>query len=125
MELIDASLRDPDGSGYEVLVAEAEGKIVGYVCFGPTPLTEATYDLYWIAVAPDFRGQGVGRRLHEAMLQKIREMRGRLIRIETSSKDSYEKTVRFYKALGYKEVSRIKDFYRVGDDLLTFILQID
>lgn len=124
LELVDAAIRDPRGSGYEVLVARDDaGTVVGYVCFGPTPMTEGTFDLYWIAVDPDARGRGVGRCLHEAMLANLKGRGVRLVRIETSSKDAYDGTLRFYEALGYEVVSRVRDFYRPGDDLVTLFLR--
>jgi len=52
-ELIDAFLEEEKSSGYHIYVADMDGEIAGYVCYGDTPLTEATWDLYWIAVAND------------------------------------------------------------------------
>lgn len=125
LELVDGAIRDPRGSGYEVLVfRDDEGTLRGYVCYGPTPLTEGTFDLYWIAVDPDCRGRGVGRLLHDAMLADLRGRGARLVRLETSSQDSYDGTMRFYEALGYEVVSRVKDFYRPGDDLFTLFLRL-
>ena len=61
LELIDEWLELGEHSGYLTYVLESvseEGsEVLGYVCFGPTPLTESTYDLYWIAVdKPKHRG---------------------------------------------------------------------
>ncbi len=125
LELVDAAIRDPRGSGYEVLVCDRVDEILlGYVCYGPTPLTDGTFDLYWIAVDPDCRGRGVGRLLHDAMLADLRARGARLVRLETSSQDSYDGTMRFYEALGYEVVSRVRDFYRPGDDLFTLFLRL-
>ncbi len=30
--------KTPIGSGYNILVAIEDGKVVGYICFGPTPV---------------------------------------------------------------------------------------
>ena len=65
-ELIDCYLSDPDGSGYPTLVAEINSKVAGYICLGPTPLTEGTWDIYWIAVARDKQGKGIGSVLLDA-----------------------------------------------------------
>ena len=51
---------------------------------------------------------------------KVLEMNGRLLVVETSSKESYAGTVEFYRRLGYEETSRIRDFYDVGDDKIDF-----
>ena len=38
--------------------------VLGYYCIGPTPATEGTFDLYWIAVEPSLHGRGVGSALN-------------------------------------------------------------
>jgi len=119
-ELIDAYLEDPSDSGYYVLVAEADAAIVGYICYGPTPLTNGTWDVYWMAVARLEQGQGIGGALLSAAEAKIKETQARLVLIETSSKPNYEKTRRFYQSQGYEVISHIPDFYDPGDDKLTF-----
>jgi ribosomal protein S18 acetylase RimI-like enzyme len=117
-EVIDDYLYDSNGSGYHVLVAEADKAVVGYICYGPTPLTESTWDIYWIAVAAEKQGRGIGGTLVTRAETIIREARGRLIMIETSSKPEYEKTRHFHLSHGYKLISRISDFYAPGDDKL-------
>ncbi len=117
-ELIDSYLQNPSGSGYFALVAEAGSTVAGYICYGPTPLTDGTWDLYWAAVAREKRGQGIGGALWEAAEGKIRKARGRLAIIETSSTPEYEKTMRFHIGQGYKVIARIPDFYAPGDDKL-------
>jgi ribosomal protein S18 acetylase RimI-like enzyme len=109
-----------DDSGYDVRVACNDDGIMGYVCFGATPLTRATWDIYWLAVAPDHQRKGVGRRLMRFAEEQIALKQGRLILVETSSQELYEPTRKFYESLGYEEVSRIADFYDTGDAKVTF-----
>jgi ribosomal protein S18 acetylase RimI-like enzyme len=122
LELIDASIHEP-ASGYHTLVALADG-VLGYICFGPTPMTEATWDLYWMAVAPAQQGRGIGRALYEAFVAFMRERGGRQIRIETSSQESYAATGGFYERLGFGVAARLADFYASDDDLLIFYRKI-
>ena len=117
-EVIDSYLEDGTSSGYGILVAEDEDGVAGYICFGPTPLTEGTWDIYWEAVAPEKQGRGIGGSLMEAAEAKIRQAGGRLILIETSSIPSYEKTLSFYKRHDYEVVGQVPDFYTSGDDRL-------
>lgn len=119
-ELIDLYLQHGTDSDYHILVAEADSKPVGYICYGPTPLTEGTWDIYWIAVAADRQNIGIGRKLLTAAEVKIKKMDGRLILIETSSKNEYEKTRSFYRSCSYEQVTRVPDFYAPGDDRLVF-----
>jgi ribosomal protein S18 acetylase RimI-like enzyme len=117
LELIDAALR-PNNADYQVLVAAREGKVIGYCCYGPTPMTQGTFDLYWIASDPQVRGQGVGAALVSAMEGDIRRRSGRLIRVETSALEAYGPTRGFYAAMQYKEEARFRDFYKPGEDLI-------
>lgn len=119
-ELIEASIRDPEGSGYESLVALSSERVVGYICFGPTPMTAATWDLYWIAVDPEMQGQGLGKRLYAAFAEVVRARGGRQVRIETSSQEIYAATGGFYERLGFDLAGKLRNFYADGDDLLIF-----
>jgi ribosomal protein S18 acetylase RimI-like enzyme len=117
-EVIDGYLQDPQGTGYHTLVADGDSQVAGYICYGEAPCTVGTWDIYWVAVAGDKRGQGIGGALTKAAEEDIRQGRGRLILVETSSTTIYENTRRFYLGQGYTLVSRIPDFYAPGDDLL-------
>jgi ribosomal protein S18 acetylase RimI-like enzyme len=92
--------------------------LVGYICYGPTPMTDGTFDLYWIASDPAARGRGVGAGLVGAMERDLRERKGRLVRVETSAQEAYGPTRGFYAALKYVEEARFRDFYKAGDDLI-------
>jgi ribosomal protein S18 acetylase RimI-like enzyme len=100
------------------LVAHADNALVGYLCYGPTPMTDGTFDLYWIASNPKYRGRGVGAALVSGMEADIRRCDGRLIRVETSAMEAYGPTRGFYQSMKYQEESRFKDFYKEGEDLI-------
>lgn len=123
-EVIDAYLEDPSGSGYYTVVAEVEAVVAGYATYGPTPLTEGTWDLYWIAVDREGQGKGTGRALMQFVEERIKEQKGRLILIETSSKPEYNRTRRFYANLNYKEICQIPDFYTLGDNLVMLLKRL-
>ena len=53
VELLDESLGGDDD--YRFLGAYADDALVGYACWGPTPGTQGTYDLYWIVVETSAR----------------------------------------------------------------------
>jgi ribosomal protein S18 acetylase RimI-like enzyme len=117
-EVIDSYLSDPHASGYFILIAEAEGTIAGYICYGETPLTVGTWDIYWVAVDSQKRRRGIGEALSETAEVAIKKAGGRLAIIETSSTPLYENTRRFYQRRGYETIARIPDFYLPGDDKL-------
>lgn len=119
LELIDDSIKRPEQSGYQCIVAvDGEDDCAGYLSYGRTPMTEATYDLYWVAVDPGHRGKGIGRKLCEAFEETVRQAEGTLIRVETSSQEAYSGTLQFYLDAGYIEGGRLPGFYKPGDDLV-------
>jgi ribosomal protein S18 acetylase RimI-like enzyme len=124
-ELVESAVEHPEKGDYIVHVLEEPDsgphkQVQGYVCYGPTPMTDGVFDLYWIAVDPRQQGLGFGQLLLRFVENEVRRQRGRMLLIETSSKESYGPTMRFYERSGYDEISRIKDFYRIEDDKVVF-----
>lgn len=124
LELIDEWLELGEHSGYPTYVFEEQGEIEatvwGYVCFGKTPLTESTFDLYWIAVDKSKHRSGVGRKLLKFAEEEVMRRGGKLLLAETSSMETYGGTIAFYEKTGYELVGKIVDYYKVGDDKLIF-----
>jgi len=123
-EVIDSYLGSPLNSGYYILVAEDDSAVAGYICYGPTPLTEETWDLYWNTVAQEKRGQGIGRLLMKSAEKEIIRAKGRLVLVETSSTPAYEASRRLHINHGYEIVARIPDFYAPGDDKLVLLKRL-
>jgi len=111
-----SSLPDPD---YTALGADVEGRLVGWVCWGPTPCTAGTYDLYWMAVDPAVQHGGIGTALVAEMERQLLG-RARLVVVETAGRPAYDATRAFYEARGYRLTARIPDFYSPGDDLVVY-----
>jgi len=124
LELIDEWLDLGEHSGYLTYVLDARdeesSEVLGYVCFGPTPLTESTYDLYWIAVDKSKHRGGVGKRLLKFAEEEIVRRGGQMLLVETSSQETYGGTIQFYEKTGYELVGKIPEYYKPGDDKLIF-----
>jgi ribosomal protein S18 acetylase RimI-like enzyme len=124
LELIDEWLELGEHSGYLTYVLEARdedsSEVLGYVCFGSTPLTESTFDLYWIAVDKSKHRGGVGKKLLKFAEEEIVRRGGRMLLIETSSQETYDGTIQFYERTGYELVGKIPEYYKRGDDKLIF-----
>ena len=119
-QLLDEALADQAAEEYQCVIATLEGRVVGYTCFGPVPVTEGVWDLYWIAVDPTVQRIGLGAHLQAATEQQIKSRGGRLMLAETSSLPGYAAARSFYLNQGYQLLDRLPDFYRIGDDRLTF-----
>ena len=95
-------------------------ELVGYACYGPTPDTDRTFDLYWIAVDPGAQGSGSGTRLLAEVERRLQGQNARLLIVETSSRSEYEPTRHFYSKRGYAEAARVREFYAPLDDRIIF-----
>ncbi|HET7152667.1 MAG TPA: GNAT family N-acetyltransferase [Candidatus Kapabacteria bacterium] len=120
VELVDIALNDPKQEDYYFFVYDEGQGALGYVCLGPTPMTDGTFDLYWIAVAPEAQGKGIGQKLTARAEEFLVENDGRLMIVETSSKPSYDRTRKFYEDAGYVQLAEITNYYRLDDDLVIF-----
>ena len=121
VELVEERLEMGDTSGYHLLFAEAEGEVIGYACYGPVPATLYSYDIYWMAVYPDFQRRGLGRKLLAMCESLIQEKGGRQIYMDTSARAQYEPTRRLYVARGYLQAAYLPDYYAPGDAKITYV----
>ena len=116
--MLDEALDGDDD--YRFLGAFDADDLVGYACWGPTPGTTGTYDLYWIAVDRPRQGQGVGTLLVSAVEQRLQTDGARLLVVETSSREDYTPTRRFYERRQYTRAATIPGYYAPGDDLVIY-----
>jgi ribosomal protein S18 acetylase RimI-like enzyme len=131
---VDAALAKP-ACTYQSYVAEIQGsgardqdsgiadnrRVAGWVCFGLTPCTLGTFDIYWIVVDASLHRQGIGRALLSFAHEEIKKQQGRLMVIETSGTSKYEPTQSFYLKNGFFLAGRIPEFYAPGDDKLIYL----
>ncbi len=124
VELVEERLQRGRESGYLFLFAERQGRVLGYACYGEIACTRGSYDLYWIAVRQDCRGQGIGGRLLREAEERIAAAGGRAVWVETSGRPQYEPTRAFYRRCGYTQEAVMKDFYDEGDDKVLFVKRL-
>jgi len=123
-EVFDEAAMHKLGSTYQSYVAEVDGQIAGWVCFGATPCTLGTFDVYWIAVDPTLQRHHIGSKLLEFAEVNIRKQKGRMIVIETSGSEKYLPTRTFYERNGYTLAADVKEFYAPGDDKWIFLKKL-
>lgn len=125
VELAEENLKKGEAaSGYIFLIAEKAGKTVAFACYGKTPCTADSFDLYWIAVHHDLQGAGLGKRMMKMAEEAIRDLGGKKIWIETSSRPLYESTRAFYLKSGCGLVAELPDFYGPGDNKCIFLKRL-
>ena len=95
--------------------ADPSARVLGFVCYGHNPVTDAVHDIYWIVVAPDARRRGTGRALLQYVEQRVRGMAGRAIVIQTSGRPDYRAARALYESCGYARVAEIANYYSPGD----------
>ena len=86
-----------------VLVAEVNGRVVGYITTSVNPETKIGH-IPNLAVHPDFQRRGIGRMLIEAALRLLRERGMEMAKIETLEQNIVAS--RFYPKMGFVEVAR-------------------
>jgi ribosomal protein S18 acetylase RimI-like enzyme len=118
VELLDEALAGDDD--YRFVGAYEGDTLVGYACWGPTPGTVGTWDLYWIVVQPDRQGAGVGSQLLAEVERRLATSLGRLLVVETSSRNDYRPTRSFYERRGFTRAATIPGYYAPGDDLVLY-----
>lgn len=124
-DLVAETLARGADAGYEFLLAEQDGRLTGYSCFGRVPCSTVSWDLYWIAVHPTGQGSGLGRRLLRETERRVRAAGGLALYAETSGKAQYASTRAFYEKSGYATAGVFADFYAPGDAKYTYCRRLD
>jgi len=126
MEIVDQVLAKNDNGDYRTFsYYDADNHFMGYICFGPIPMTDSGYDLYWIAVDNHARGKAVAAELIGFMENQVARQGGGTIYVDTASTPPYGPARGFYEKQGYSLRCTLNDFYREGDHKVTFTKDID
>lgn len=120
IQLAEEKMDQKEASSYRFLFAEDDHRVLGYTCYGLVPATSFSYDIYWIVVANDFKGQGLGKLLMAETEKLIGSSGGRQIYAETSSRDQYNPTHKFYESCGYRQEAFLKNFYSECDGKIIY-----
>ncbi len=123
-EVLETAVKDGPEGDYQSYVTAEGDKIIGWICFGPTPCTLGTFDIYWVAVEPARQGRGVGKTLVAHALGIIKNRSGRMVAVDTSGIDRYAPTRRFYESLGFTQAATVDDFYAPGNDQVIYIKRL-
>jgi len=123
-EVFDDAIAKGAKGDYQSFVAREGRKTIGWICFGQTPCTIGTFDIYWLVVEPQNQNRGIGSFLMQYATDLIGKRNGRMIVVETSGNPRYRMTRRFYEKIGYHKAARLKEFYADGDDKIIYVKRI-
>lgn len=123
-ELVTERIERGRASGYDFVLAEEQGRLVGYACYGQIPGSESSYDLYWIAVHPDAQSHGLGRQILARTELAVRRRGGVQLYADTSDSEAYVPTRAFYERTGFTQAAAFADFYRPGDGKIIFLKRL-
>ena len=111
------------------LVAEADGEAVGYnMCrieFGMSNLRTAFArkgHVISIAVLQDHRGMGIGRRLMEVGMQRVKE--GGATEMYLEVRVSNNQAIELYRKLGLKVAKIAEGYYRDGENAYMMVVDL-
>ena len=113
MEYLKNDIHDMDSTARSkptFLVAKNEQKIIGFVSYHPVLIGYKRYGIAWLMIDPVHQRKGVGTRLVMKVIEKIKQLEGMVIYIETELPEMAKK-------FGFKPVF-------VAPDTTTMVLSV-
>ncbi len=107
----------PDG----FLVAEADGKILGYVI--GVIRWGATGHILAVATDPPYQRRNIGSALMEHIISRLRANGAKLVRLEV--RKSNAEAQQFYLKLGFREREEIPYYYEDGEAAVTMDYKLE
>jgi ribosomal protein S18 acetylase RimI-like enzyme len=95
-------------------------KIAGFIVYGPVPMADRIWDLYWIGVDRAAQGAGIGGALLEQLEKDITRRGARALYLETSDSALYQPARTFYERHGFECVAHLPDYYAPGESMLIY-----
>ena len=115
LEIADETLSKGAQSGYYWMKITDEDGLVAFANYGKNAFSTHSWDLYWIAVHQNSRNKKLGSVLLKAIEDDVRQLKGKILWIETSGRPLYASTEGFYIRNGYELQASLKEFYGPGD----------
>ena len=123
-ELIDEMSSNNETTYRTLSIYEGED-LAAFAIFGRTPLTDFSWDVYWLVVSPKEQGKGLGGRIMKEVEKIMTCGAGNaVIRVETSTREEYAGARKFYEGKGFRKVGIIEDFYSKADGLVVYVKNI-
>lgn len=107
------------------LTCEHDGKAIAFCYTAPEQMADRAWNMLALATAPRQQRKGAGLALTRQMEAELQEQSARLLIVDTSGTDAFASARSFYEKAGYQEEARIRDYWRKGDDKITFRKALD
>ncbi|MEM7756684.1 MAG: GNAT family N-acetyltransferase [Cyanobacteria bacterium P01_A01_bin.40] len=117
-DMISDYFNNEDSHDYWFTYDEDQPVAIAYCA--PEKMTQGTWNLYLIAVHPNYQGSGRGTSMLQNIEQKLSSRGERILLVETSGLDSFNRTRAFYRQCGYEQEAQIREFYQAGEDKIIF-----
>ncbi|HXG76778.1 MAG TPA: GNAT family N-acetyltransferase [Gaiellaceae bacterium] len=104
-------------------VAEDErGELVGFLCGFLSQTDPQEAYIHFVGVAPERRGEGIGRTLYERFFAEVAEQGRTLVRCVTSPAN--ERSLAFHRALGFEVDRVVADYDGPGEDRVLLVKRL-
>ncbi len=123
-EMLEQMLRSPSETDVWLTDDSGDGP-VGVAYLAPEKMTNGTWNLYWIAVHPDYQRQGRGKAILKHVITWLTERGERILLVETSGVDEFDYVRKFYADNGFEAEARIRNFYDQGVDKIVFSMALN
>ena len=109
----ESQIAEEIAGGAVFLVAEAQDRFCGYLSGG---VTADECEIYNIAVAEEYRRQGVGKTLIDALISEL--SRRNVKSVYLLVRDGNMPAIKLYQSLGFVQVGLRKNYYKGKDALI-------
>lgn len=113
-----------EGNSQALWFTAVDSQPVGVIYCEPELMTQGTWNVLMLSIAPDCRRKGYGSALMQQVETALVTQGAHLVIVETSSRDEFKPARDFYAKCGYSEEARIRNFYALGDDKVVFAKQL-
>jgi ribosomal protein S18 acetylase RimI-like enzyme len=109
--------------GTSFVIDDDEGQLAGFLIGFLSQADDDEAYIHFVGVAPEHRGEGIGRSLYERFFEEARSHGRKRVRCVTSPVN--ERSVAFHEAMGFAVEKVAEDYDGPGEDRVLLVKQLD
>jgi ribosomal protein S18 acetylase RimI-like enzyme len=109
--------------GTSFVIDDDEGQLAGFLIGFLSQADDDEAYIHFVGVAPEHRGEGIGRSLYERFFDEARSHGRKRVRCVTSPVN--ERSVAFHEAMGFAVEKVAEDYDGPGEDRVLLVKQLD